>query len=169
MPEIKEGNLTFNFPDEWKASKYDDWTFYRNHFLKLADPKAIDIFAIEPHNQKTWLIEVKDYRKYPRTKLIELPLEIALKMRDSLAGLASARVNANDPNEKELANYAVKTGRLRVVLHLEQPVKHSKLFPRAINPADIKQKLKKLVKAIDPHPLVLEKATCPERVKWSVV
>ncbi|MCI5147616.1 MAG: hypothetical protein D3923_19290 [Candidatus Electrothrix sp. AR3] len=148
MPEIKEGKLTFNFPTTWKVSKYDDWVFYRKHFLKLAGPKAIDILAVEPDNQKTWLIEVKDYRKNRRTKAIDLPLEIALKMRDSLAGLTCARVNANNM-ERELANTAVKTKCFRVVLHLEQPMKHSKLFPRAIDPADIQQKLRQLVKSRD--------------------
>ena len=69
---------------------------------------------------------------------------------------------------QQLAYEAVTADCLRVVLHLEQPAKHSKLFPRAIDPADIQQKLRKLVKAIDPHPLVTEKATCPDRVPWSV-
>ncbi|MCI5151076.1 MAG: hypothetical protein D3916_17125 [Candidatus Electrothrix sp. MAN1_4] len=67
-----------------------------------------------------------------------------------------------------MAHEAVTANRFRVVLHLEQPVKHSKLFPRAIDPADIQQKLRKLVKAIDPHPLVIEKAIGLDRVPWSV-
>ena len=29
MTEIKEGDLTFSFPDPCQASKYDDWSFYR--------------------------------------------------------------------------------------------------------------------------------------------
>jgi hypothetical protein len=41
-------------------------------------------------------------------------------------------------------------------LHLEQPATHSKLFPRAIDPANVLMKLKQLVKPIDPHPLVVE-------------
>ena len=169
MPEIKEGKLTFSFPSDWNVSKYDDWAFYRKQFLRLADPKAIDILAIDSHNQQAWLIEVKDYREHRRTKPIDLSMEIAVKMRDSLAGLTCAGMNANDADEKQLAHDAITAGRFRVVLHLEQPLKHSKLFPRAIDPADITQKLRRLVKAIDPHPLVIEKETCLNRVPWSVL
>ncbi|WPD23069.1 MAG: hypothetical protein SD837_00615 [Candidatus Electrothrix scaldis] len=168
MLEIQEGKLTFSFPNDWRVSKYDDWAFYRKQFLKLTDPKAVDILAVDPHNRQAWLIEVKDYRKHPRTKPMDLPWEIAIKMRDSLAGLACAGVNASDTKEQQLAHEAVTANSLRVVLHLEQPAKHSKLFPRAIDPADIQQKLRKLVKAIDPHPLVIEKAVNLDRVPWSV-
>ena len=40
----------------------------------------------------------------------------------------------------------------RVVLNLEQPAQHSKPFPMAIDPANVQQELKRLVKAFDPHP-----------------
>jgi hypothetical protein len=46
-------------------------------------------------------------------------------------------------------------------------VTDSKLFPRAIDPANIKQQLKRLLKAIDPHPQVVEisyMGQCP----WTV-
>ena len=49
---------------------------------------------------------------------------------------------------------ALRAKNLKVVLHLEQPAKHSTLFPRAINPAAVLQRLKQLIKAIDPHPRV---------------
>jgi hypothetical protein len=56
---------------------------------------------------------------------------------------------------------------LRVVLHLEQPATHSKLFPRAIDPANVLMKLRQLVKAIDPHPLVVETHQMAS-LSWSV-
>jgi hypothetical protein len=68
----------------------------------------------------------------------------------------AARANANDYNEKAMAEAALRCPQLKVVLHLEQPARHSKLFPRAIDPAKVQQRLKQLIKAIDPHPLVLE-------------
>ena len=52
---------------------------------------------------------------------------------------------------------SLSTARIRLVLHLEQPAKHSKMFPRAINPANVRLKLRKRLKAIDPHPIVVEK------------
>ena len=96
------------------------------------------------------------YRQHGRTKTIDLPDEIAVKVRDTLAALVAAKANANNSNEKALAEAALSCHRLRVVLHLEQPAKHSKLFPRTINRANVTQRLKQLIKPIDPHPLVLE-------------
>jgi hypothetical protein len=90
--------------------------------------------------------------------------EIALKVRDSLAAAAA---NANDNMERESAVFALACRRFRVVLHLEQPKKRSKLFPRAIDPADVFQRLKQLIKAIDPHPLVVEMGRL-HGVPWSV-
>jgi hypothetical protein len=54
-----------------------------------------------------------------------------------------------------------------VVLHLEQPTQHSKRFPRAIDPAHVTQKLKQLLKAIDPHPKVVDKGQAGY-LGWSV-
>ena len=92
---------------------------------------------------------------------------MACKVRDSLAALVAAKINANDNDEQQLASRALTVKKIRVVLHLEQPEKHSKLFPRAIDPAQIQQKLKQLIKAVDPHPLVLESARM-RCVAWTV-
>ena len=167
MPSITEGQLTFQFPDDWKASKFDNWSFYRNQFQSVCGgAKAVDVLAIEPR-VCFWKIEVKDYRQDRRTKTVDLAQEVAEKVRDSLAAVVAAQSNANDANEKALATAALQCHRLRVVLHLEQPPKHSKLFPRAIDPAAVQQRLKQLVKAIDPHPLVLEMRRL-HGVAWTV-
>ena len=156
MPGITEGNLTFEFPDTWQVTTFDKWGFYLNQFQSVCEgAKAVDLLAVEPR-ECFWSIEVKDYRQHRRTKTIDLAEEVALKVRDSLSGLVAARVNANDAAEKGLAEAALRCPRLRVVLHLEQPAKHSKLFPRAIDPSKVKQRLKQLIRAIDPHPMVLE-------------
>ena len=167
MPAITEGQLTFQFPDDWKATKFDDWSFYRNQFQNVCGgAKAVDVLAVEARIC-FWKIEVKDYRQHRRTKTIELADEVAFKVRDSLAALVAARANANDGDEKDLARAALQCPGLRVVLHLEQPAKHSKLFPRAIDPAAVRQRLKQLIKAIDPHPLVIEMGRLGG-VAWSV-
>jgi hypothetical protein len=77
------------------------------------------------------------------------------------------KVNADDAIEKSIACEISKAKRLRVILHLEQPTKHSKLFPRAINPADVKQKLCQLLKPIDAHPFVAE-STRMGTLEWRV-
>ena len=158
MPTISEGKLLFTFPETWTASKLDEWSFYRNQFQSVCGgTKAIDILAID--HRCCWQIEIKDYRQHPRTKAIDLAEEIAEKVRDCLAMLVAAAFNANDQLEKTMARDAVCCTRLRVVLHLEQPMKHSKLFPRAIDPAKVQLRLRQLLKAIDPHPLVLDKSS----------
>ena len=155
MPDIDVDGLIFKFPGNWQPTKFDKWSFYRKQFQNVCGgAKAVDLLALE-NGQCAWFIEVKDYRHHRRTKTIEIAYEVACKVRDSLAGLVAAHVNGN-PDQKEKANAALHATRIRVVLHLEQPDRHSRMFPRAIDPAKVKQKLKQLIKAIDPHPLVLE-------------
>lgn len=127
----QEGKLAFNFPEDWQVGKYDEWRFYRNRFEKCCGGcKAVDFVAVSSRPRKTlWLVEVKDYNQYQRTKAVDLAEEIALKARDSLAGIAAAKFQADDTEEKSLAGKAMQSKKVRVALHLEQPEKHSKLFP----------------------------------------
>ena len=167
MPEIIADKQRYKFPDTWKVTKYDDWSFYRNQFQSVCDgSKGIDLIAIDSNNC-CWLIEAKNYHLQSRTKPSELPVEIAVKVRDTLAGLVVAKVNAPEPSEKSFATAALRCKKLRIALHLEQPAKHSKLFPRAIDPADVLQRMKQLLKAIDPHPLVVD-SNAGSQVAWSV-
>jgi hypothetical protein len=46
-------------------------------------------------------------------------------------------------------------------------VKRSKLFPHAIDPADVLQRLKQLLKSVDPHPRVSEMVQMGS-LKWTV-
>jgi hypothetical protein len=166
MINVQVDSLTFTFPDSWRVSKYDDWAFYRNQFSRMWNGiKAVDLLAIE--SQVTWLIEVKDYRQLPRTKTIDLPTELAHKVFSTLASMLPAKVNASEIAESSFAEEFLKGNQLHVVLHLEQPKTHSKLFPRAIDPLDIQQKLKKLIKPIDPHPKVVE-STRMRGLAWTV-
>ncbi len=167
MPTITEGKLTFAFHDEWNVSKYDDWGHYRNQFIRVCGGvKAVDVLALEPQ-ECCWLLEIKDYREHVRTKTIDLADEVAEKVRDTLAGLVGTQFCANDEGEKNSARQALRAKNLKVVLHLEQPAKHSTLFPRAINPAAVLQRLKQLIEAIDPHPRVVEKASMAG-IPWTV-
>lgn len=159
--------LTFDFPADWNASKYDDWKFYRLRFGRMwSGIKSIDVIAIDPETN-VWLIEVKDYRQHARTKPTDLPEEVAHKVFDTLAALLPARTNADDKGEVDIAKKALRGKKIRVVLHLEQPAKHSKLFPRAIDPANVKQVLRRLLKPIDAHPFVAEMAAMGT-LAWSV-
>ena len=165
MIEIEEGRLTFAFPDGWTAAKYDAWAFYRNQFQNVAGGcKAVDLLALGP-NRTLWLIEVKDYRAHPRTKVQDLPSEIAVKVRDTLAALLPASVWAADGAEQTAAGDMLRATQVHVVLHLEQPATPSRLKPLAVNPADAVQALKQRLKAVDPHPQVVSAST---KMAWTV-
>lgn len=170
MPiEILEENLKFIFPDNTQACKYDAWSFYRNQFNNTCGgSKAVDILHID-ELKTVWFIEIKDYRANRRTKPSDLADEMAFKVRDTLASVVAASFNANEPNEKQFAKTVLKAKKLRVILHLEQPQKPSKLFPKVVDPAHIKDRLKQLLKAIDAHPQVIDKSCLKPKVCWQVV
>jgi hypothetical protein len=77
-------------------------------------------------------------------------------------------MNANESDEKSFAKKILQSKSIKVVLHLEQPEKHSKLFPRAIDPAAVKQSLKRQLKAIDAHPSVVDKNNLSANMDWTV-
>lgn len=159
MAQIPVENLHFEFPPSWKIGKYDDWDFYKNRFIRMWNGlKAVDLLAVDPQEKTLWMIEVKDYRLFPRTKAIDLADEVARKVVATLAALLPAKVGAAAAGEKELAAAALAGKKLRVVLHLEQPAKASKLRPRAIDPAILRQNLRRILKPVDAHPIVAEKS-----------
>ncbi|WP_340120876.1 hypothetical protein [Methylobacter svalbardensis] len=167
MQRFNVDGLNFDFPDDWLVSKYDDWSFYRNQFITIKNGiKSLDLLAVDL-NKTAWLIEVKDYRLHPRTKPSELGIEVAHKVFDTLAAIIPAKIHATDPDEKQLARAVSASRKLRVVLHLEQPTKHSKLRPRAINPVDVQQKIRQLLKPVDAHPLVVDMRSMRD-LEWNV-
>ena len=167
MGSVTEGRLSFSFSDESIVAKYDEWSFYRNQFSNaFGGSKAVDLIYIDP--ESTWLIEVKDYRAHKRTKSIDIGDEIALKVRDTLAGLAAAKCNASDPEERRLAALALRRNKLKVVLHIEQPQKDSKLFSRIVDPSNLKLKLKQKVRAVDAHPAVVDMRSLNTQMPWKV-
>lgn len=152
MPSVTEDRLTFDFPATWSVSKFDEWSFYRNQFQAIPGTKAIDILAVT--DDCCWMIEIKDYRHNRRQKQMHIAEEVAIKVRDSLAGLAAARVNANDNAERSTAAQALRRARIRVVLHLEQPPVGSRLFSPLLNAANVQQRLRQYLKPVDAHPWV---------------
>lgn len=167
MTTIVEGDLTFDFPCNSEAGKYDEWAFYRNQFQPIANgSKAVDILCVE--DDSAWLIEIKDYRNHPRTRVIDLADEVAIKVRDTLAGLATAAKSAYDPNERKLAKQALRKSRWRVVLHLEQRTCPHRLWPKPIDVAKLLQDFrKKRLKAVDAHPIICDQDTC-HGLPWTV-
>ena len=169
MTEIREGDLTFTFPDDCEADKYDEWSFYRNQFHSVAGgSKAVDILCVSV--DAAWLIEIKDYRRHTRTKLIDIDDELARKVRDTLAGLAAASSTANCRDEQTLARRALQRRRWRVALHLEQPNARSRLRPRPFDVANVLARIRnsRKLKAVDAHPVILDLEANHPGIPWSV-
>ena len=192
--ELTEGRLRFTFPDDWspKPSIPDGWAFYRRQFSRNLNGveyicleckarvhcascnsrvplgvKAVDFAAIDTSNT-VWLIEVKDYRFHQRTKAIDLADELAIKVRDSLALILAAATNANDPDEKAMAIAIARASCIRVVAHIEQTVQPTRLRPRNIDLVSVREKLRRLIRFLDPHPYVVE-SNYMSNLQWTTV
>jgi hypothetical protein len=168
MPDIVIDRFAFGFPSGWSFLKYDDCTYYRQHFNDMASSKAVDLLALAPQHGELWMVEIKDYRRNRRTKPLNMFAEIARKVRDTLAGLAAARATSIDPQSQMFAAAALLAGRIRVAFLLEQPRKPSKLFPRVVDPASARTQLKKSVRAVDPHPVFGKASDLTAKTAWTV-
>lgn len=118
MKEFQEGSLKISFDDTWTCEKWDGCSSFRQGIGKLngrlleehkctkcnektgceAGTKAVDFLGVR--NNNVYLIEIKDFRtsRIPNKDRHEedLPLEIALKVRDTLAGVIGASVMKTD-------------------------------------------------------------------------
>lgn len=155
---LTEGSLSFRFPSTWILCRPQDTSYYKRHFQSFCTGcKEMDFLAFDPDAKVLWLIEVKDYRVYQRTKQKDLAEEVACKTRDVLAMLPAGgmRDNATLPagriqirdfwqSIKEMTN-------IRVVLHCELPSSPSRLFPGIKDEANLQTKLTQKLRCIDPH------------------
>jgi hypothetical protein len=174
MATLRVDFLDFHFRPSIEATKYDQSAHYLT-VLQQQGKKAVDVVAIEvgANPDPVWLVEAKDFRSIrgepKESNTIGLPKSVLQKVDDTREGLKDAATNATDPTERQYAQRAVTTRNTKIVLHLEPyqgPA--TKLLPR--NPAaGVLQKLKQLVKHIDPEPRVLNIAnTRKAGVPWMV-
>lgn len=146
--------MRLTMPAGWWAWKYDDSDFHQSQFQSFTGgARAVDVVALEP-NHTLWLIELKDYRQNRRRKPSSVFDEVAGKVRDTLAGLAVARVRAAKPQERSLASQALNCMEIRVVLQLAQSGKPHRLFPQVVDPLDGRLQLKRAVKQVDSAPIL---------------
>ncbi len=164
MPVVRQvENLTFIFPEGWEAEKFDGWTFYRKHFPRQMNGiKAVDLLAKGPDGV-AYFIEVKDYRHPDTVKPTDLADAIAHKVLMSLAALLPAKYRASDPTEQALATSVLDCDDFKVIAHLELPQGRKPV----VDPADIKQKLKQRLAAIDRHVKVVSTARM-QGLAWAV-
>ena len=151
----EEGNLRFTFDSEWQAVKWDDHPAFINGVRCLSGTKAVD-FAGHRLAQ-TWLIEVKDFRGHripnkDRLSTGELAVEVACKVRDSIAGIVWSCQREHDQAGAvgKLAAALFERGdKPRVVLWLEED--RPLLPPEA---STLTRKIKHELRWLNPHVLV---------------
>ena len=161
--KIIEGSLTFNFPTN-NATKYDAWSFYRETFQDgcARNNKAVDFLFFD--SDIAWLIEVKDYSSTNREKSLSLYDEVALKVRDTLAGLMIAKCKAIG-DEQSYALEFMKCSKIKVVLHYEFKV--SRIHPAPTLICNTTDKLRRSLKAFGQSVYVVNKSA-NHKTNWSV-
>ena len=153
MPRFEEGSLAFDFDDEWRILKLDEHRDYRQQIERLVEgTKAVDFLGIL-NERELYLIEVKDFRGHrieTRDRLLkgELPIEVAQKVRDSLACIIGAFRTSSEPEFWQ--PYAMllcnRDSTIKIALWLENdlPPPHPRLRQKArasISSNVFKQKL----------------------------
>lgn len=100
MTTFVESDLKFEFSSNWWVVQYDDLTDYNNLKNTVEGSKAVDFIGILSHKTLVFF-EIKNFRGYrienkPRLGVGHDPLEleIAQKVRDTLAGIAAAARNS---------------------------------------------------------------------------
>ncbi|WP_433933852.1 hypothetical protein AB3662_05430 [Sorangium cellulosum] len=139
MKAIDVERIRFEFGESWTvAEKWDDsrafldgigklkgeWTDERTGELVRVGSKAVDIVGV--CEGRLYLIEVKDYRGYPietkRRQPHALPLAIACKVRDTVAGLVGAGRLGAEPWVESCARLLVERKlRVHVVAWIADP------------------------------------------------
>lgn len=126
---LDEGSLRFEFNDAWTVVKYDDTAEYAG-VRKQTEAKGVDFVALIPAAGRRfviYLIEVKDFRGHrienaPRIRGGELALEVAQKVRDTVAGVIGACRTSSEVQPWERFAGVLRRTRdeVRVVLWLER-------------------------------------------------
>lgn len=174
MQNITVDSRTFCFDDSWLIMKYDETPFYKNHLKNekgwKKSMKGVDLIAFDPTYKNLFLIESKDYRKHRRKKKISPEEEFFGKVIDTFTGILPTFLcsNGNTAGENILHQSVANAKKIRLVYQFEQPKKHSKLFPRVFDTADMQIKLRQELRIFDPHLLVID-STTQSKVAWNVI
>ena len=101
MPTVfHERHLQFTFNDDWSVIQYDQHRDYRERIAKLQGSDAVD-FVGTNRDSFLYLIEATDFRAYRienQNKVTGggLATEVALKVRDTIAGIVGAHHRGNE-------------------------------------------------------------------------
>lgn len=135
---FEESRLLFQFKEHVEVISFDDTYFYNYRYKQLRRSKAVDFIAYDTHKKTLYFIEVKnfygyekDFKKRMRIDHDQsLSLEIPLKVRDTVAGLAgAAKVDVDNEMSQFFSLFANKDVTIKVILFLEGRFSHkTKLF-----------------------------------------
>lgn len=102
---MREGQFNFEFGGSWTVLKYDgNGGFYRTKMKQnISHTKAVDFLCNPQGNQPLLLMEVKDFSLgVPhREKFDKLPMTVAQKARDTVAGIVGGSHCASDTRDRE--------------------------------------------------------------------
>ncbi|ADV46239.1 hypothetical protein Nitsa_0980 [Nitratifractor salsuginis DSM 16511] len=176
MPVIAEGTpptrLVFTFPEDWRVSKFDASSFYRDRVQWLEGMKAVDILAA--HDDLLQLIEIKDFRGHSRQNLAKqqngrLLNDVAKKFVDTFA----AMIGAKRLGLEEFAPFYTllctrEEAKVEVILFLERDLSEKALRHYKLTLADLTLKLRHLMSAYNVRCRVLDRRHLPASTPWKV-
>lgn len=147
--EFKESRVLFKFDENYwlKVIKYDDSKDYHKVSDSVTGTKGVD-FVASTSNQ-IYLIEIKNYRSHrilSKSKIKELDLQLAQKVRDTLAGIVGGIRNSTHQQAdwKHFLELLIDTEcSLHILLWMEEDTPPGKLqkSARGIMSRRLKQRL----------------------------
>ena len=144
---FEEGAIRFDFLERsWSnVLKYDEEKDFEK--IRINNNKGVDFIGVCSEKDAVYFIEVKDYRGHrilSKPKIEELDDTIALKVRDTLAGIIGGARNSTHLKAewKEFLEYVSNDGRqCYIILWMEEDNINNKRTKSAR--ANLNQRLKK--------------------------
>lgn len=139
MTRIEEGNLAFEFGDQWNIFKLDEHRDYRGGIERIDNTKAVDFLGIF-NDSELYFVEIKDFREYrietkARLSNRQLAIEIAQKVKDSLACIIGAFHSSSEPEywRPYVRLLCTANSQIKIVLWLEEDLpQHPQLRRKAM-------------------------------------
>lgn len=184
MTIIVEERLVFEFGPSWEVVKYDEHPVHKRGIGDLQGQivcdrcsgkmicegcgrelgrgtKAVDILG--SHEGTLHFIEIKDFRGHRienRRRLHDgdLAVEVALKVRDTLAGLVGT-IHARDPEEWRVWATSMFKRKPKVFLWIEQDLAADEDRRRGRPPLPLVDMLDKKLRWLGPHVMVGDRRT----------
>lgn len=127
MPTFREQNLELRFSDEARVLHWDADDAYKRGLRRCQGTKAVDFCLLTPTREPV-LLEVSDLRGHRIENKQHLTgggmaVEVAEKVRDSLAGMTRAcerKLSAFEDFERFVHCFINRSSKLKIVLWLEQ-------------------------------------------------